>query len=68
MLHLHFLRTPAEVVAGEDGGVAPLRLQKTRLEAAAKPGGDQRAVGTGTGAGVGCRCAGTALTFCYHLP
>lgn len=45
-LHIHFLRSPAEVVEAE-GRAAGVRLERTRLEAAAAPGSDQKALGTG---------------------
>jgi ferredoxin--NADP+ reductase len=44
-LHLEFLVSPTEVVAGPDGGVAGLVLEKNRLEA--RPDGGVVARGTG---------------------
>ena len=75
VLHLHFLRAPEEVVAGEGGGAAQLRLERTRLEAASNPGGNQRAVGTGgcgcrggSGRGCGCRPELDFESATIHLP
>jgi ferredoxin/flavodoxin---NADP+ reductase len=45
MLHLRFLASPTEVVAGADGGVAGLALERNRLEA--RPDGSVVALGTG---------------------
>ncbi|HET7754500.1 MAG TPA: FAD-dependent oxidoreductase [Anaeromyxobacteraceae bacterium] len=44
-LHLRFLVSPVEVVAGDDGGVVGLKLEKNRLEA--RPDGTLVARGTG---------------------
>ncbi len=44
-LHLRFLASPTEVVAGADGGVAGLALERNRLEA--RPDGSVVALGTG---------------------
>jgi ferredoxin--NADP+ reductase len=44
-LHLRFLVSPTEVVAGDTGGVAALKLERNRLEA--RPDGTLAARGTG---------------------
>jgi len=44
-LHIRFLLSPTEVLAGADGGVAGLTLEKNRLEA--RPDGTVAARGTG---------------------
>ncbi|KAI3438904.1 hypothetical protein D9Q98_001319 [Chlorella vulgaris] len=45
-LHIHFLRTPVAVVE-QEGRASGVKVEKTRLEAAAQPGGASRALGTG---------------------
>ena len=60
-LHIHFLRSPVEVVgaSGEEGRVTGVKLERTQLEAGATPGGDQKARGTGELAAAFCWvCAG----------
>ena len=46
-LHIHFLRSPVEVLGSSEGRVTGVKLERTRLEAGDKPGGDQKARGTG---------------------
>ena len=46
-LHIHFMRSPVEVLGSSEGRATGVKLERTRLEAGDKPGGDQRARGTG---------------------
>lgn len=66
-LHIHFLRSPVEVV-GQEGRAAEVVLEKTRLEAAGE-GRDQRAIGTGAAAAGAGRSARVVRGFpcCLQL-